>query len=486
MTAGLSSGARSKPNQAGGITRQGFVVILAWTLMIVTALCAIGQLVNVTAVTAAVYVAFLWVLYVADTRFLVEYFWVVIILSLSVAGVYVCEQGVYLGELEMMSSYQNALAPLVLVYVLFFGVIECYRLGKEGMPTRQEPSGNRDPEHARGVHMIALLGLAVAFYLLAQVASNPYFAAGVNRLAYAQDHMSPISVSMRSYLPLFIPIAAMSSKCGNRRIACAFYAVLLAFYFLEGDKFGAYLFAAYIFTLMYAAGLDERLLKKVVAVILAFFCLLLVVVYVQRVLLFNSDLASVSQYLNERLAQQGEVWWSVYSQASGSHLGIGEFGDELAVLFGGTDIERNHSFGQWKMMSVAAHYSSNSLYRILIGVPYTATTAASVFYYFRWPGMILFYALIAMIYAVVVSSAMKAFRDYRILESMIYVKLISVLGTVITSSNLTYICSPAGVVYIGALAFLTLNRSLAGSRPSDRHRWRELQAQRYMGARSSQ
>ncbi|WP_278853077.1 hypothetical protein [Gordonibacter pamelaeae] len=437
------------------LSQKGFLVALVGFLMLMLIEFCIGKIANINIFVLCTYFAFLALIYFRDIQFLVEFFWVVILFTLNVVGVYICDEGFVLGELQISSYYCGALAPLVACYILFYGVIELYRLRK--VDKRVDYSQAESPNL---LYAIVALGFIIEGYLLSQVITHPYFIVGELRLGYAQQYMTPFAVSLRTYLPMFIPAVLMLWKRGNRKVAIAFFVFLAVFYFCEGDKFGTYLFAAYIITLCFSSHIRVETQKKVIKAIFALFCCLILVVYIQRILIFSSDASSVLRYLVERLSQQGEVWWSVYAQAKGTSLGIGEFSDELHVLFSGLSTSTYAEFGQWKMMSVAAHYSSNSQYRILVGNPYTATTTASVFYYFRWVGLFLFYVVASAAYASIVKNAVRAFSNGWVLESIIYVKLISILNTVLTASNIESLISFAGLFYIAALFALTLFREM--------------------------
>lgn len=437
-------------------------LVVVWTFFLsISLVCIIiGNTANIDVFILALYFIFVLFLYIRDPRFIVQFFWIIIVLTLNIVGVFVCDQGVFLTELKYSSWYSNSLAPIAFIYILFFGCVELYRLYRNEHIKKQRKEKSARSGHAGLIKAVVLIGIAIEVFLIFQVAPHPYFSVGMERLLYAQNYMSPASVSLRTYLPLFIPAAAMCGRGGDRRTMIVFLLLLLIFYFLEGDKFGAYFFAAYLFALSYYRELDERTIKKTVSILATIFFILIAVVHLQRVLLFNSDLMGTWQYLSQRLAQQGEVWWSVFTQLNEGTIRHGDFYDEISVLFTTVDLTQNASFGQWKMMSVASGYSEYSMYRILSGNPYTATTTASVFYYFGWLGIILFYSVAPLAYAALINNAASAFSDCRILESMVYVKLISIFGGVINSSDLTYLFSIQGFFYVCVLCCLVSYRQL--------------------------
>lgn len=433
-----------------------------FSFVVLATLCfewLLGRHFNINIIVLATYALYLWVLFVRDKKFVLEFFWVVTMATLNIVGAFCCDEGLFLVELEYSSWYANAVAPLVFLYVLFFMTIEFYRLSREkfASPGDSENAGSRISQ------LILLVGVVMAVYLFLQVVRNPYFVAGTLRLDYASQYMSSFSVSLRTYLPMFIPIAVMEFKGGRRFLPIVFFAAVAAFYFLEGDKFGVYFFAAYIVALTLLPSISEKTIDRVILCLFVFFWLLIGIVYVQRMLLFDNSFSEFVEAISQRLAQQGEVWWSVYRQMSGGILFPGDPSSEIGAILN-PESQSLYDFGQWKMMNVACGYSEYSAYRIAAGNPFTATTTASLFYYFGFPGTVVFYAVFGYLYAAVIRNASLSFSGQRILESIIYVKLISILGNILFASDITYLLSIQGAVYLLALAALTINREIKQER----------------------
>ena len=429
---------------------------------VIVALCIewlLGYLFNINIVVLATYASFLWVLFARDRKFVLEFFWVITMASLNIVGAYCCDEGLFLVELEYASWYANVVAPLVLLYVLFFTVVEFYRLSRE----KQEPRGSSEGVDVRISPLILLVGVAVAAYLFLQVVRNPYFVVGTLRLDYAAQYMSSFSVSLRTYLPMFIPVAVMEFRSGRRFLPTVFFCSVVLFYFLEGDKFGVYFFAIYIVALTLLPSISEKAVDRVISCLFVFFWLLIGVVYIQRVLLFDNDFSEFVEAISQRLAQQGEVWWSVFRQINDGILLPGDPSSEVNAILN-PESQSLYNFGQWKMMNVACGYSEYSAYRIAAGNPFTATTTASLYYYYGFPGAAIFYGTFAFFYAAIIRNASLAFSGQRILESMVYVKLISVFGNILFASDITYLLSVQGFGYLLALAVLTINREIRWER----------------------
>lgn len=249
----------------------------------------------------------------------------------------------------------------------------------------------------------------------------------------------------------------MAWKSGSRLAPVAFLFLTFGFYFLEGDKFGVYFFAAFILSLSVLPTLSDGKVNTIIKVLFSFFWLLIGVVYIQRILLFDDSFAEFIDAINQRLAQQGEVWWSIYMHGRGSSLPAVNFSDEINAILNPA-LQSSFDFGQWRMMRVACDYSAYSAYRIEVGNPYTATTTASLVTYFGYFGATIFYMFAGWVYASLIRNASIAFSACRVIESMVYVKLISLAGNILFASDVTYLFSLQGIVYVGALVALTLIR----------------------------
>lgn len=441
-------------NRARNMNRADLFLFAVCELFTLFAEWIVGQKININLAVLFTYALFLWVLYVRDRRFILEFFWLVTMATLNILGTFCCDEGLFLVELNYESWYLCAVAPLVALYVILFTVIEMYRITKASSCPARDISCNDDRSK---YNWFLLIGIVIAFYLFAQVAANPYFKAGTLRLDYASQYMNSFSVSLRTYLPFFLPVVVMAWKSGSRLAPVAFLFLTFGFYFLEGDKFGVYFFAAFILSLSVLPTLSDGKVNTIIKVLFSFFWLLIGVVYIQRILPFDDSFAEFIDAINQRLAQQGEVWWSIYMHGRGSSLPAVNFSDEINAILNPA-LQSSFDFGQWRMMRVACDYSAYSAYRIEVGNPYTATTTASLVTYFGYFGATIFYMFAGWVYASLIRNASIAFSACRVIESMVYVKLISLAGNILFASDVTYLFSLQGIVYVGALVALTLIR----------------------------
>lgn len=433
-----------------------FSVLLCIYISILLVLLVVGNIANVNAVSMLVYISFLLIIFVRDVSFIAEFSWSIVLFSLNILGVYVCEAtSMYLNEQGLYTSYCNALTHLIFCYVIFFGIIELRRL-----QSHQQYSIKIDKSYTVynsshinfNTRLITLVGTVLCAVLFLKVIKKPAFMLGLTRLWYMQEVLSGWQNSLKSYLPLFIPAAVNCGKTGNRKLMICFFSLLFLYYFWVGDKFGTFYFAIYVFLLTYFIEYKTKTLRKAsIAMVIAVF-VLLVVVYVQRKLTLGNGIDLFIKYLFNRLSNQGGTWYGVFRRYCDQKIMISEFSEELLSILPGSSIDK-FSVGQWKMMLVSSGGSSYAQYRIETMNPYTATTTASLYYYFGYPATVLFYIVTGIMYGKFVGYTRDICGNGVLLESIVSIKVLIHLHAFLTSSDL-YIISYKGLIYVAILCIL--------------------------------
>lgn len=408
-----------------------------------------GLFYNINLCALLIYVAYLCFVYKNKKRFFINYFWLFTMSTLNIVGVFLCEfSSQYISELRLTTYYSCSLVPLTILYVVLFIAIDLYEFSDKMI--QPYISNVQKVNEAKKYNIILLIGIVITCILFIRVANQPYFALGLSRIEYLRQ-MASWEKSLKSSLPMFIPVAIMCIIENKNKLEPIFFFFILGlYYFWTGDKFGNFFFAFYVIVLCYSQKISEKMIKKVLAWLVLFVIGILLIVYIQQLVINGvSGFKLFSTYLQQRLLGQGEVWWSVYSQLRNQVPHAEEFYKEiLAILpFNKIPIEQ---YGQWKMMQVADHYSYFSLARIKEGIPYTATSTASIYYYFGFGGSVFVYVFIGLAYGKLIRDTVDSFNRKKILESMICVKLIFALNNLLFASDL-YICSYKGLIYLFAL-----------------------------------
>lgn len=460
------AGRGDTPGVASSYGAKGETAVLLSTFGALTAemmLFALGFEVNCNVVVLAVFVIYFGFMVVREPRLFIEFFYVLVMSAFNVAGVFCCERGVFLEELQVVSYYSNALAPICIFWILFIGAV-CFVAEHA---RRQVDAVSEWSIGKKWINSILVGALLLELVVFSQIAASPYFVVGVDRFEYLSSHMSGWVSSLKSHLVVFAPISAMAFRGGSRRLPIAFGLFLALIYIWTGDKFGAYFFALYLVGLVISIKLDPTGARKALGVFCAAVIVLICLVFAQNAVLRGYDLKDNFEYLSDRLAQQGEIWWSVYTQAQGDGAGLEAFAEDIALSVS-SDPNAYASSGQWKMMDIAGHGSHIVVSRIASKVPYTATTTATMFYYFSWIGCVAFYAVMGIVYAVYVYSVIRAFSSMRILESIVLTEAMVMMNNLLFASNFGDFISVKSAILLAALLLLRLWKPVGGRRGHSR------------------
>lgn len=416
------------------LTRKNYSLCNFFILLILFIEWGLGTSSNINDVVIVTYIFYALIILKFNTDIFVRFSWLLIMASLNILGVYACENSkLYLIELDRYSYYCCALTPLVICYVLCF-----YHIGMTQYNVQYQVNLNRTVKKHKAnikiIRVINIIGIIVALFGLLKIIGKPYFIMGVTRTTYYKLYMTSFDTAIQSHLFLLIPFYYIYKKLTNdKKYQIIFFTLLILYYFWVGDKFGTYFFAGFIFILCGLTNLNHKKMKKVIYTIFIGFGLLLVLVYIQRILLYGSTFSSFLLYISERLAQQGQVWWAVYNDLKEGTFHITECIEELSVIL---PISVKGEIGQWKMMLIASPTSSME-YRVSIKLALSATTTASVFYYFRYIGLFVFYPLIGVIYSKIIKSFLEASIRMRVVEMFVWTKIVSGIHNVIFASDLS-------------------------------------------------
>lgn len=439
-------------------------LLLSFLLLIVLILCvACGETFgNINDIALTAYVLFMGMLFFFDVDFLASFFWLIIMNSLNLAGIYVIEKfSITLVELQEKTYFVGAFSVMAIAQVLMYMAAEWGRLKNEtNFKKASEHNSRKDVSmyNRKMAIFITFIGSGILLFLWGSVITKPYFFVGMDRLTYASKIVGNFRRSLSSYLPLLIPTAVMCFVLGKKKTSTVFFALLLIYYFWVGNKFGVYFITVYITVSCLYVYIERKRIKKIVTIVVLVFAGLLGIVLLQRVLLYGETLNQIWEYLYQRLAQQGEVWWSIFRQKSPFDFSnLHEIKDEFTAIFSEGKGSELYAYGQWKMMIKASWKNvAYAQYRIDVGNPYTSTTAASLYYYFGILGPILFYPLFGYVYSFVMTKLREHFINHRILGTIVTVKVILMLHDLIGASEIKYLLSK-GLVYI--IAFIILNKT---------------------------
>ena len=95
--------------------------------------------------------------------------------------------------------------------------------------------------------------------------------------------------------------------------------------------------------------IDVKKIRKIFFKLTATSIILLIILVAHITLTYGS--AEVSNYLPQRIAQQGQLWWATYKQDKNNYAHIDELDDEFQTYFQFSDInEKKYNHAIYKIM----------------------------------------------------------------------------------------------------------------------------------------
>lgn len=384
-------------------------------------------------VTLLVYCLFVGCIAFRDSVHIMKYLIIYFDVTANILGVFVLESSqTYLWELDVYSFYAGSLPLLTLAQSTFLGVLYLLDKGDENLVT-EPPMSNRWVKIA----LVASVCLIAAGFACA--VSNPFFSTESDRFEYrslgtAQQVATRI-VTLCTYLT---PIALMGYKQGNRRLGVLFLILLLITGFCTGNKFGLFILIGNLVILGLLPRLScigRRRMRKTLLGAAIFLVALIGVVMVHNG--FTMGYTSLQQnvdYLNMRLAQQGQLWWRTYEMTSGDAPHFEDFPSEIDAWFNNNADPATGSYGVYKIMYLTIATKSLFYTKVFSGSAYAYSTQASLYYYFGAVGLVLISLVMALLYGVLLKSVTEAINRERILESVILIRLLVLANGVVMQS----------------------------------------------------
>lgn len=407
-------------------------------------------------VMALLFVA--WVT-VSHPMHIVKFFFIYFSVATNLMGVFVIEVShPALPELGLASSfYSGSFSVLVCYYALFFSVL---LLADNRFTPLLMRKGGWSKKYVTIV-LVLCVGVAAVDFMTAIM--NPSFVYGVDRFEYRTLNSSTsLGVRLTALLTYFVPIAVMAIGQGNRVGGTAFLLLFASAGLLQGNKFGLFSLVLYLVILGTVPYLALRSKKQIVQAILAIgvgFVALVGVVLVHNFITYGTSFGENVDYLSQRLAQQGQLWWRIFSLEDGLAAHLDEIDQEISVLFEGSlpnPVEA--PFAIYKIMLLSVADPTLFYNKVAAQSSYAYSGPAMLYYYFRFGGMAVFAVVFAPFYAALINAMTSAIAGCRVLEAVLLVRILVTVNAVFTQGNFFELFSWKMGIYIGSYLILVFLR----------------------------
>lgn len=368
-------------------------------------------------------------------------FLLVFLSFIQIIGCFVIEYNfIYLFELKKYSFFKGSLPELIFIYMILFQSL-FYFLKRENLKKKILNNTIKKLKLSQ-VYVSFIIIFTYNFYFLQKTMRTPYYKLNLDRFNYNIIVFNKIEFFLFKLI-FIIPIVLMyiyiRTKLMNKIIVIINFMLIMLILFLSGNKFGEYINIIYYAFLIFLPKIIRHIkkLKKFLNKIALLFLLIIIITYNHKKM-YSSDynVYKFYNYTLQRLAQQGQLWWGTYDKKYEGTIEefILEFKSNKSEYLYNKDMKEQS--GIWKIMLMNApkevvekKFESNSRY--------TASTKASLNYYFGILGNIIFGVISARMYSLLFSFFYVNCNSLFliILKYLLYIKLYGRLTTVVFMSD---------------------------------------------------
>ncbi len=384
-------------------------------------------------------------LFIFKIEFFLKYIHYVFFLTLNLMGVYVIDNfSFFLTELRVNSRDFDAFGPIVIIHFVFMFLL--LLVDRSIAPRDLKPTTIVKIEYQnKNIVELIILAFGILFqalvlFLLLNAITKPAFAYGYDRFEYAQHFISgswALANKLSNFMIPAIPLLLVNNKKLLGLASLASYALYL---FLIGNKFGA-LFNLLVLLVPYLViRFKLQKIKWKTLLILSFVLLVTCVAFILILFLYHKltygfSIERFIEYLSQRLAQQGQIWWGVYGYCKDSPMFFGEIKDEIIGFWGMDEVSvHNMNYGIYKMMELVTPYETY-VAKLLTGSRFTTSTCASIFYYTHYWGFVVLLPFAAVILSYFVNWYWKSLYSNEIIGVIVSWTVIGRLASIYSMSE---------------------------------------------------
>ena len=395
-----------------------------------------------------------------NPNFFIRYIMLFFMALGNLIGVFICEHSkIWLTELNIQSGWSGSFPLLLLGWSIFILIV--WNLDKKYLLKRQEKMENfvkfKIGHWNSSLQKIIICFLfIVSLILFLQVMLHPAFLEHMDRFRYRSIYIYGASERLSGWLSMGIPILLLGSV--NRKYnsvrACSIITLLTysGYLLFTGEKFGGFFLIIVDYCIIYSIyGQNVDVMKlraKFFKICCA--CLVLMLVLVSHmVIVYDTNGGNIIlNYLPQRIAQQGQLWWRTYQLDKNNGMRINELHDETETFFQLSDqSEKKYNHAIYKIMRFT---TPNEIVKKKIngGSRYSTSTYASMYYYFKNVGVIAYSIIGGVLFWFLMHRFMIALNRMQIPEIFIFTKFLGIAYGVMAMSEFNLLFQFKIVMYI--------------------------------------
>lgn len=385
----------------------------------------------------------------------------------NIVGCFVVEYTyVYLNELLVYSSFVGSLPLLIFSRWVFLACLYAWLTSSVCDASIRRSVASKG--YVRYATVVVLLLLTVCFVQLIQ---NPSASSlGIDRFQYAANYEGLVFLRLANVMQYFAIIPCIAIGMGMRAIGSVTLGLYAACLYWVGTKFGSLFYTACLaLIVLYSLTLidDDRWKKRLKWLYATMIVVVVVLVLGASMISSAAFNTSQSEYLSSRLAQQGQLWWSVYSLDEAT-LTDEEIDDALyGAVFGESVISQNvgAKYGIYKVMYLSAPQDKIDS-KLASGSRYTEGGYPAALYYGGLIGTAIFSVVMAALLAFVLRRLVGSIQRCQIIDVLIWCRFLFIaLGSMsmFTFSDFFGVLSIVSYAYL-IIVCLARRRGLALTR----------------------
>lgn len=343
-------------------------------------------------------------------------YWMILLLSTSqILGVYLIERSsnMYLYEINKTSYFKNSLWVLIFFYFLFISIIIRIDIKKEKIKIKNN----------RIYSYINILIIILLSIILICVIKKPIFGMRIDKYLYIKLYLNQYIYKIINiityYFSFYMGVILFNGKKKERKKIILIIIELLLILALIGVKFGGYLYMLYFLSLSKLISINK--IRKLIFK-LSFGVLFLVIFSLSyRIFMFNLPYKDGINFLETRIAQQGQLWWSSYNDTNFKESFINELKS------------KDKNTGIYKVMYLVGEKSRIDMLHE-IGVKYTSSTQSSLYKYYSKIGLFIGAILLGYGYKVFYTLLLECYIKNKLLVSIFILRGINLLNNLLFMS----------------------------------------------------
>ncbi|WP_214803663.1 MULTISPECIES: DUF6418 domain-containing protein [unclassified Exiguobacterium] len=386
------------------------------------------------------YVFYLLWLFSNYKKFFFIFIFMILYMTSNIFGVYVIEinSNMYLSEIAKFSSNNNSLFLLIIYHVIFSEVLRLLYSKSEFKYIKVDSKSEDNP--FRVIRIVSILIFIIVTVLYINVIQKPYFLLGIDRFLYEEYYLNSYIIKINNFIFYFLPVITCLILYRKNKydlwIGYSTIALFSLYLIWIGHKFSMLLIIGYFVLLGLNFLINDKAINKYLGRFFLVVTCLLILVMVQSNIVYGRDEEENLDYLNARLAQQGQLWWALYGKENQQETLNKNISDETKTFYKLKDNEDNvMKSGMYKIMREVTP-ENIFLQKVFVKKSrYAYSTPASLYFYFGAIGALIFSALSAVVYFVIIKTLMNAVLRRQLLTMIVSGRMLFISHFVLMQSD---------------------------------------------------